>query len=287
MKFTVTIILTTIHFSLLGQPSWKKDFIEWDKEFIKENKLKEVLIYERIPKENPDYNKIPKGLRLSLEATFDIEGQLSRSNCKNCIITSDTTKGQCCADVIKTFFYDKNKLIRIEQIDFEKSTFLYYYDSLNLRRLIIEFNKYNNRNTLTLEHFDKNGNEINTIGIDFEHTSIYKTITTYVKLTKTIEEFGVDIWRDSYYTNKFEIFKNSNDFNEIENTFKSLNLDSLKPQDKQLTYFNDKKRVLKEVDQDDGSIRTFSYSKEGLIEKVETKMTKFTKIWEYSYRYWN
>ena len=91
MKITATIVLTLVCFGLLGQPS------EWDREVIVKNKVKDVLVYTRVPKTNPDYFKEPIGLMLISETNFDKSGQVIRTNCKNCYYISDTDGDCCCA----------------------------------------------------------------------------------------------------------------------------------------------------------------------------------------------
>ena len=290
MKITATIILTLVCFGLLGQPS------EWDREVIAKNKVNEVLVYTRVPRTNPDYFKEPKGLMLISETTFDKSGQVTQTNCKNCYIISDTD-GACCADVIQKFIYNYDRLSRVEEMDFHKSTLLYSYDTLNYRRLVIGLDRNNERNKTKIEHFDNQGREIWTIEMDFDniwvkgdtvfHIFIIKTVTTYNRLTKTTEEFGRG-FGSNIDRLRFETFKNSNDIDEIEKRFEVLGLSFLESQNKLTTYYDEKGREEKIVDEKDGTIlATYTRNKKGLIKKEEKRMQKFTFEYEYHYRFWN
>jgi hypothetical protein len=290
MKVIVSILLTLIHLNLLGQPS------EWNKDVIKKNKVKGVLVYTQVPKTNPDYFKEPKGLMLISETAFDKEGRVIQSNCKNCYI-EEHKEGDCCADVIQKFFYKNEKLLRVEEMDFYKSTSLYAYDTLNNRRLVIRLDRKDERNKTKIEYFDIHGREISTIEIDFDDIWIEgdtvsqvfmsKTLTSYSQKTKTTEElgrgFGSKIERV-----KFETFKKSNDIDEIEKVFKSLDLSFLESRSKLTTHYDDRGREVKIVDENDGAtLTTYTRAKNGLIKKEELVMPKFKFQYEYHYRFWN
>ena len=290
MKFTFSIFLTLIQFGLLGQPS------ELDKEVIKQNRVRDVLVYTRVPKTNPDYFIEPKGLMLISETTFDNEGRVTQSNCKNCYIETHR-EGGCCSDVTKKFIYKNNRLARVEEMDFHKSTLLYSYDTINNRRLVIGLDRNDERNITKIEYFDKQGREISTMEIDFDNIwvkgdTIYqvfisKTLTTYNQQTKTTEEFGRG-FGSNIETVKFETFKNSNDIDEIEKVFNSMDISFLESRSKLTTHYDDKRRELKIVDENDGTtLTTYTRNRNGLIKKVERVMPKFTFELEYHYRFWN
>jgi hypothetical protein len=179
MKFTVSIFLTLIQFGLLGQPS------ELDKDIIKKNKVRDVLVYTRVPKTNPDYFVEPKGLMLISETNFDKEGKVTQSNCKNCYIVTHREEG-CCADVIQKFFYKNDRLLRIDEIDFYKSTSLFFYDSVNNRRLVIGLDRNDERNKTKIEYFDNQGREITTIEIDFDNIWVKGDTVYQVFIRKTL-----------------------------------------------------------------------------------------------------
>jgi hypothetical protein len=290
MKFTVSILLTLIQFGLLGQPS------EWDKEVIKKNKIKDVLVYTRVPKTNPDYFVEPKGLMLISETTFDSEGRLVQSNCKNCYVVTHREEG-CCADVVQKFIYKNGRLTRVEEMDFYKSTLLYSYDTINHRRLVIGLDRNDERNKTKIEYFDKQGREIWRIEIDFDNiwvkgdtvyqVFISKTLTTYSQQIKTTEELGRGFGSNIDKV-KFETFKNSSDINEIEKIFKVIDLSFLESRSKLTTYYDDRGREIKIVDEKDGTeLTTYTRKKNGLIKKEKKIMPKFTFEYEYQYRLWN
>jgi len=290
MKITATILLTLVCFGLLGQPS------EWDREVIVKNKVKDVLVYTQVPKTNPDYFKEPIGLMLISETNFDKSGQVIRTNCKNCYYISDTD-GDCCSDVIEKFFYKNDRLIKVEAMDFHKSTSLYSYDTLNNRRLVIGLDRNDERNKTKIEYFDQQGREVWRIEIDFDNiwvkgdtvyqVFISKTFTTYNQQTKTTEEFGRG-FGSNIDRLEFEIFKNSQDIDEIEKAFKVLDLSHLESRSKLTTYYDDKGREKKIVDAKDGTaLTTYTRNKNGLIKGEEKRMPKFTFEYEYQYRLWN
>ncbi len=288
MKITATIVLTLVCFGLLGQPS------EWDRKVIVKNKVKDVLVYARVPKTNSDYYKEPIGLMLISETTFDKSGQVAQTNCKNCYYVSH---GDCCPDVIQKFFYKNSRLIRVEEMDFHKSTLLYSYDTLNLRRLVIGLDRNDERNKTKIEHFDKQERQTWRIEIDFDNiwvkgdtvyqVFISKTFTTYNQQTKTTEEFGRG-FGSNIDRSIFETFKNSNDIDEIEKIFTALDLSFFESRSKLTTYYDDKGREEKIVDERDGTtITTYTRNKNGLIKREEKRMTNDKFEYEYQYRLWN
>jgi hypothetical protein len=289
MKITVSIFLTLIQFGLLGQPS------ELDKEVIKKNKIKDVLVYTRIPKTNPNYYLEPMGLMLISEMTFDNEGRVVQSNCKNCYFV--TSEEDCCADVIQKFFYKNDRLIRVEEMDFYKSTSLYSYDTVNNKKLIIGLDRNDERKRIKIEYFDIRGREISTLEIDFNNIwilgdTVYQifirnTLTKYNQHTKTTEKFGLGFGSNIEKV-KFDIFKKSNDINDIEKVFNSLDLSFLESRSKLTTHYDDNGREVKIVDENDGTIlKTYTRNKNGLIIKEHRVMPMFTFEYEYHYRFWN
>ena len=290
MKFTVSIFLTLIQFGLLGQPC------ELGKDDIKKNKVRDVLVYTRVPKTNPDYFVEPKGLMLISETIFDNDGKVTQSNCKNCHIEFHREEG-CCTDVIQNFFYNNGRLVRVEKMDLYKSTSLYFYDTLNNRRLVIGLDRNDERNKTKIEYFDTHGREIWTMEIDFDNiwtkgdtvyqVFISKTITNYSRQTRATEDFGRG-FGSNIESVQFETFKKSNDIDEIEKIFKSLDLSFLESRSKLTTHYDDKGRELKIVDENDGTtLTTYTRNKNGLIRKEEKVMPKFTFDYEYHYRFWN
>jgi hypothetical protein len=290
MKFTVSILLTLIQFGLLGQPS------EWNQATVKNNKVKEVLVYTKVPKTNPDYFKKPRGLMLISETTFDNFGRVTHYNCKGCYQVTDTD-GDCCRDVVQNFYYAQGKLIRIEEMDFHKSTLLFSYDSLNHRRLVIGLDRNDKRNKIKFEYFDQQGREVTTMELDFGNTYtkgdtifqvfITKVVSTYDKLVKTKEEFGGCFYRNMDKV-KFEVFKTSTDINEIENTFKTLNLSFIEPRGKWTILYDDKGNEMEIADKnDDKFLTTYTRTKKGLISIEVIKKPAYTFEHVYHYRYWN
>jgi hypothetical protein len=290
MKIEVSIFLTLIQFGLLGQPS------ELDKEVIKKNRVRDVLVYTRVPQTNPDYFVEPKGLMLISETTFDNEGRVTQSNCKNCYIVSHRDEG-CCADVIQKFVYKNDRLLKIDVMDFYKSTSLFFYDTINNRTLVLGLDRNDERNKSKIEYFDNHGREISTLEIDFDNiwvkgdtvyqVFIRKTMTTYTQQTKTTEEFGQAFGSNIALVN-FNTFKNSNDIDEIEKTFNSIDISFLKSRNKLITYYDDKGREQKIVDGYDGTtLITYTRDKNGLIKKVQKVMPKYTFEHEYQYKFWD
>lgn len=292
MKFTVSILLTLIQFCLLGQPR------EWDQGTIKRNKVKEVLVYAKVPKTNPDYFKEPRGLMLISETTFDVEGRVIQSICRDCAIMTDTD-GDCCVDEVQKFFYTNDRLSKIEQMDFHKSTRLFDYDTLNQKRLIIDLDRNDKRNGVELEYFDNQMRPIENIEIDFDniwvkedsvfYVFVNRTVSTYDKETKTKAEY-LRVTAYNIDKSKFKVFKSSTDFNRVEEIYKSLNLSFEKPRNQLTTYYDDKGREIKVIDSiDEKPLTTYTYTrnKGGLIKKEEKRMTEFTFEYEYHYRFWN
>ncbi|UXE67204.1 MAG: hypothetical protein KA713_00950 [Chryseotalea sp. WA131a] len=203
----------------------------------------------------------------------------------------------CCADVIQKFFYKNNRLLRIDEMDFYKSTSLFFYDSVNNRRLVIGLDRNDERNKTKIEYFDNQGREITTMEIDFDNilikgdtvyqVFIRRILTSYKGQTKTTEEFGRGFGSNIERV-KFDTFNKSNDIDEIEKIFQSLDLSFLESRSKLTTHYDDKGRELKIVDENDGTtLTTYTRNKNGLIKKEEKVMPKFTFEYEYHYRFWN
>jgi hypothetical protein len=290
MKFTVLILLTLVQFGLLGQPS------EWNQTTVKNNRVKEVLVYTKVPKTNPDYFKKPRGLMLISETRFDNFGRVTLHNCKGCYQITDTDS-DCCTDVIQKFFYDKKKLARIEEMDFHKSTTIFSYDTVNRRRLVIGIDRNDKRSNVKLEYFDQKGREVSAIELDFGSTFtkgdtifqvfITKLASTYDRLAKTIEESGGCFWKNMDRL-KFKVFTSSTDINEIENTFKSLDLSFIEPRGKWTISYDENGNEIEIADRNDEKfLTTYIRTKKGLITKEIIKKPAFTFEHVYHYKYWN
>src|SRR6187549_2947593 len=155
MKITIILFLTLLQFCALGQPD------RWDKEPIKRNRVQEVSIYVAVPKTNPEHPKM-----LWRQASFDSEGRLIESNCKGCYVETHRPGGWS-ADVIEKFSYEGNRLVKIDIMDFEKSTVHYYYNNEGDKRLKITTDKNGERTGTALEYLDKVGREILVYNIEF------------------------------------------------------------------------------------------------------------------------
>jgi hypothetical protein len=291
MRFIVSILLMTlIQLSTFGQLS------HWTQGAVIKNKLKLVLVYTKVPKTNPDYYIEPRGLMAISETKFDANGLVTEELCKSCAVRFHSD-GAPNADVIQKYSYDKNRLIRIDKTSFDKSTSLFYYDTLKKRRLVIGLGKADERNEVKIEFYNNKNQEIETFEIDFksiwdEGDSIYqvflnKSMSTYKEITKTKKEFGYG-FGTNLDKKRFKVFKNSFDFDEISKTFESLNYDHLELWNHLTTYYDSEGNELKVIDEKDKKpIREYKRDKNGLIKTERIHFPKYTFEHLYKYKFWN
>jgi hypothetical protein len=287
MKSTVTIILTLIQFCVLGQS------IQWDKNVIKANKIGQVSIYAKVPKTNPAHP-----LMLEKQFSFDNEGRIVESLCKDCTMQTHRADGRFSADVIEKYSYENDKIVKIERMEFEASTDLFYYNKSGDRKLKVTTNKDGERVALELSHFDKEGREILTYDIDFDvpHPSgdsvsqifIDKSSTKYesnkvIRQTYNSDEL-VNMGR-TIHTSTFIIFNSSIVPAEIENALNTLDQSFLKPWNKEITEITTEK--VKIINGETSAVKTtYTKDKNGLITQGTEDMGTWTSesVYQYAYR---
>jgi hypothetical protein len=290
MKYTVSIILTLIQFGAFGQLS------QWTQKTVIKNKLKGVSVYTKVPKTNPAYYEKPGGLMPISEINFGRDGLVIDEICKDCSIRFHSD-GPPSADEIDKYYFRKGRLVRIESMAFDKSTSMFYYDTLKKRRLIITLDKNEKRTDVRIELLNDDGKETATFGIDFdsiwtEGDSVYqiflsKSISTYNGSTKTKKDFGYG-GGTNIDKIRFEVFRNSLDFDEISKTFESLNYEHLVLWNHLTTYYDTNNNELKIIDENEGKpLREYKRDKNGLIETELIHFPKYTFEHLYKYKFWN
>lgn len=287
MKITFLIILSLVQFSVHGQLS------QWNQETVMKNKIETVSVFQKVPKANPEYYDKPRGFMSIYQTKFDPSGLLIEEVCKDCVFCSHCD--QHSVDVSEKYYYKNRKLIRKEISRFEKSTLLFYYDTLKNRMLEIGLDENNLRNTVKIKYLNTDGKEISGFGIDFDDALIKpdsviqifltKSITEYKRKSQTLKEFsfyvGTKIDRQ-----RFEIFKNSSDIETISKTFETLNYSHLELRKHITTYYDAAGDELKEVDETNGmTIREYQRDKKGLIKTEIIYWPKFTAKYVYRYKF--
>lgn len=287
MKFTLLIILTLIQFNVQGQLS------QWTQETITKNKIVTVSVFQKVPKTNPEYYNKPKGFMAISQTKFAPSGLVIEDVCKGCAICFHCDRQP--TDIVEKYYYDKGRLLKKEISRFEKSSLLFYYDTLEKRILEIGLDKNNERNSVKIKNLDNDGKEISGYEIDFENVLVREDSAIQIFLTKsnieykeqsvTLKEFsygsGTNIDRIS-----FEIFQNSFDFDVISKTFESLDYEHLQLRRHTTTYYDEAGNELKQVDATDGTkIREYKRDERGRILTELVYWPKYTEKHEYRYEF--
>lgn len=289
MNFSVFILLTLVQFSALGQLG------QWTKETVAKNKVKVASVYIKVPKTNPAYYGKPQGLMLISETRFGRGGLVIENVCKDCAVCFDCDREP--ADVVEKFHFIRNKLDRIEHQSWDKSTSVFYYDTIGQRKLTIILDKTNTRIELELAYLSKNGKEWATFGIKFGNTwvegdSVHqiflsKSSSTYTDSTWTKKEFGygsgtrIDKLR-------FDVFEHSLDFDKISTTFESLNYSHLDLWKYLTTYYDSNGNESRIIDDKEGKpVREYKRNKKGLIDSELIHFPKYTFEHLYKYEFWD
>jgi hypothetical protein len=292
MKFQfVAIFLTFTQLSLRAQQS------EWSKDVVKKNKIKTVLVYQRVPDTNPAYYGNPKGMMLMSETNFDTDGKIIHSVEKDAEVRSDTQPNEpSSADFIQDFIYKGERLIKIYEQGFDKYEISYLYDTINFKRLAFKSNKKNERIYTGLESFDNSWREISSIDINFEHIWEHGDSIIQVFFTKSVSEyartkkmekvfhygFGKNIHKKIY-----EVFKRSSDFNKIQEAFQGIDLSFLQSLGRNITFYDRNGNELKTEDEATHTpYSIYTRSKNGLIIQKEVRFPLYTFIHEYQYVFW-
>lgn len=289
MKLSILVIITLAQFNVHGQLS------QWTRRIITRNKIETVSVFQKVPKTNPEYYNEPQGFMAISETKFDFSGRVVEDICKNCAICFDCNRPD--SDIDEKYYYEKGNLIRKEISRFERSTKLFYYDTLKNRILEIGLDKNRERNSVKVVYLNSEGKEISGYEIDFENASIRddsviqifvtKFSAEYKKQSKTLKEFsygfGTNIDRQ-----RFEIFKNSSDIETICKIFEILDYRHLQLRRHTTTYYDDAGNELKKVDETDGTtINEYRRDKRGLILTEFTYWPKFTAKYVYRYKFRN
>jgi len=290
MKFTVSILLAIIQFSAFGQLS------QWIQGTVTKNKLKVVTVYTKVPKTNPAFYEKPRGLMQISETMFSQDGHVTEEICKDCAIRLHSD-GPPSADEVDSYYFDNNRLVRIEHMVFDKSTSIFHYDTINKRKLIIVLDKDDKRKEVRIEYENSDNKEIASFGIDFDNIwiegdSVFqiflsKSISTYNGSTKTKKEFGYGGGTNIDKV-RFEVFKNSLDFDEISRTFENIDYGHLELWNHQTTYYDNNNNELKIIDEKTGKpIREYKRDKNGLIKTELIHFPLYTFEHLYRYKFWN
>jgi len=87
---------------------------------------------------------------------------------------------------------------------------------------------------------------------------------------------------------RFEVFKNSLDFDEISRTFENIDYGHLELWNHQTTYYDNNNNELKIIDEKTGKpIREYKRDKNGLIKTELIHFPLYTFEHLYRYKFWN
>ena len=286
MKISSTIILTLIQFLAFGQPN------EWDIESIKKNKVKEVRIVFDVPKTNPEHP-----FMLWRQASFDRQGRVSESNCKHCLYQSHRPEGSF-ADLIQKYTYDNGRLVKIEEIGFDKSVVSIAYDTLRNRILETIVDDKGQRTSLEIKYLNESGRKILSWKIEFGGAYEFDDSVAQVFFDKTEWQYNkkesfTQIYNSDELVNMgsqirksdFLVLQTSFDIQEIEIIIKKTDLSFLKPWSRVRTEKNKDKIFEHNVERKTGT--TYFLGKNGLIEKEEKPIADKLKTFIYQYSYYN
>lgn len=234
---------------------------------------------------------------LTKQFTFDSEGRISESTCKDCAVQMHRADGRLSADVVEKYYYENNRILKIERKDFEESTDQFYYSSSGDKRLKVTTDKNGERIALELSDLDKEGQEILTYNIDFDvpypsgdsvsQIFIDKSLTDYqsnkvIRQTFRSDEL-VNMGR-TIHVSTFKIFKSSFTPIEVENALASLHKNFLKLWSIEVTKSDTNKIQTK--DKRTNKVKaTYHKDSKGLITNSEEEYGDGTKELVYKYQY--
>jgi hypothetical protein len=288
MKSTVTILLTLIQFSVLGQSS------QWDKNVIKTNKVEQVSIYAKVPKTNPAHP-----LSLKKQFSFDNEGRIIESLCKDCTQQTHRQDGRFSADVVEKYSYENDKILKIQRIEFEESVDHFYYSKSGDRQLIVTTDKNGERTALELTCLDKEGRETLTYKLDFDSPYPYGDSVSQIFITKSATKYEPNkVIRQTYNSDElvnmgrtihistFNMLNSSIVPDEIERYLNALDQSFLKPLYKEEISETATHKIQIRHIETDKIKTTYVKDQNGLIVQEIEDMGNWTSesVYQYTYR---
>jgi hypothetical protein len=283
MKLCFAFIAVLCQILAVAQPD------EWDGETIKRNKVKGVAIVVERPNTRLDHPP-----RILQEFSFDEAGRVTNRRCKDCLIRFHVEPPS--ADHRIDFTYVNGKLVRMDEVGFEKTATELHYDSVKNRVLKTTTDDKSERTSIALEYLDRNGRKILSWQIDFESAYEYDDGIGQVFFDKTEwTHTSTGTFRQTYLTEElvntgsvinktsFTVFQTSLNLDEIENTLKEIDLTFLKPRKPMQTEKN-RIRIFEHMAGSDKG-KSFYFDKNGLIVKEVRDIEKGQLTFLYQYVY--
>ena len=280
MKYLFSILLVTIQFKVLGQPS------DWDKAVLRKNKVKDVSVYARVPKTNPEHP-----LMLWRQFSFDSAGRVTRKNCRRC----DVSMHNGTFDVIETFQYEKDHLVRIERQGRDKESIDFLYNNLGGKRVGVTKNEQGERIEVTLEYLDSLGRETLEYAITFANSYNAKDSVYQVHLSKREIKYGTEtVTTETYGSHDFvdfgqavhvltfDYFKASNNVEEIEKVLLSMDL-KLSNTGHRIITKRYKEKIEVKNSKTGETVNVYYLDDKGLIKEEERLVGKRIQEFEYHY----
>jgi hypothetical protein len=265
----------------------------WNQNILKKNKVEKVSSYMVVPKTNPDYWTEPIGLMLISENFFNKNGKEIKSICFNCAKASHSDS----KDIKKTYFYDNDRLVKMNKIGFDTINIEYLYFENQLKNIELKVNNKGDRVGLNIIELDKQGSELQRKEFDFDSANELNDFEVYYDLTKKMysENKIEEIIKSKSFRISMEdlkIVKTSKDLLEIEkaidNFEKSVKSDRYKDF---TTYFFDTKNTLKEKrtrydsNKSREDVIKYNYNEKGLLIGTKVRYGVLNGINKYIYKF--
>lgn len=265
----------------------------WNQNVLKKNKVEKVSSYRVVPKTNPDYWTEPVGLMLISEIFFNENGREIKSTCFNCAMASHSDS----KDIKKTYFYDNDRLVKMNEIGFDTINIEYLYFENQLKNIELKVNNKGDRIGLNIIELDKQGSELQRKEFDFDSANELNDFNVYCHLTKKI--YSENKIEETIQSKSFrismedlKIVKASKDLLEIEkaidNFVKSAKSDRYKDF---TTYFFDTKNTLKkkitryDFDKSRKDMIKYNYNEKGLLIGTKVRYGVYNGINKYIYKF--
>ena len=250
-----------------------------NEDVMKKNKVEKVSNYMVVPKTNPDYWTEPIGLMLISEIFFNEDGKEIKSNCFNCAISSDSGSN----DIYKTYFYENDRLVKMNEIGFDTINVEYLYFEKQLKNIEFKVNNKGDRIGLNFIELDKQGNELKRKEFNFESANELNDFNVYYDLTKKtysknkIEE-TIQYRSFRISLEDLKIVKTSKDLLEIENTINNFEKSIKSDRYKQFTTYllGSKNTLMEEITRYDSDksrkdMIKYNYNEKGLLIGIKVR----------------
>jgi len=264
-----------------------------NEEVMKRNKVEKVSNYMVVPKTNPDYLTEPVGLMLISEKFFNEDGKEIKSNCFNCAMAENSGF----KDVNKTYFYDNDRLVKMNEIGFDTISVEYLYFEKQLKNIELKVNNKGNRIGLNFIELDKQGNELKRKEFSFESANELNDFNVYYDLTKKtysknkIEE-TIQYRSFRISLEDLKIVKTSKDLSEIENTINNFEESIKSDRYKQFTTYllDSKNALIEEITQCDSDksrkdMIKYYYNEKGLLIGIKVRYGVYNGENKYIYKF--